>query len=109
VSTGVVQVQTTVGSEAAATRLGEVLIAERLAACVQQVGPVRSTYRWQGAVETAAEWLLLIKTTADALPRLRPRLLELHPYDTPEFLVLPVTAGSEGYLAWVRDTVHPPG
>jgi len=109
VSTGVVQVQTTVGSEAAATRLGEVLIAERLAACVQRVGPVHSTYRWQGAVETAAEWLLLIKTTEDALPHLRPRLLGLHPYDTPEFLVLPVTAGSEDYLAWVREAVRPPG
>lgn len=103
-STDIVQVQTTVGSEAAATRLGDLLVAERLAACVQQVGPVHSTYRWQGAVETASEWLLLVKSTEDALPRLLTRIRELHPYQTPEILALPVVAGDPDYLAWVRNS-----
>lgn len=104
-NTGVVQVQTAVDTEAAASALADQLVAERLAACVQMVGPVRSTYRWKAGVETARESLLLIKTASDALPRLLPRLRALHPYDTPEIIVLPVVAGDPDYLDWVRNSV----
>lgn len=105
-NTGVVQLQTTLDSEAAANRLADTLVGEQLAACVQVLGPVRSTYHWQGARERADEWLCLIKTTEAALPALIPRLNELHPYDTPEIIVLPVTGGSDGYLDWVRQEVR---
>jgi periplasmic divalent cation tolerance protein len=105
VTTGVVQVQTTLDTEAAASRVADTLVSERLAACVQVVGPARSTYHWKGALERAEEWLCLIKTTEAGLPRLTTRLREIHPYDTPEILVLPVTAGLDDYLAWVRETV----
>lgn len=104
-STGVVQVQATIDSEAAASRLGDTLVAERLAACVQLVGPIRSTYRWKDRVEVAQEWLCLVKTTESALARLLPRIRELHPYETPEIVVLPVVAGDPDYLRWVEDSV----
>lgn len=105
-TTGIVQVQTTLDSEDAASRLADTLVRERLAACVQRLGPLSSTYRWQGTIEQSSEWLCLIKTTTEALPRLLPRLGQLHPYDTPEIIVLPVTDGSDGYLEWVRQAVE---
>ncbi len=106
-TTGVVQLQTTLDSEAAASRLADTLVAEQLAACVQVLGPVRSTYRWQGAIEHANEWLCLVKTTEAALPLLLPRLKELHPYETPEIIVTPVIGGDAEYLDWVREAVGP--
>jgi len=105
VTTGVVQVQTTLDTDAAAHHLGDLLVAERLAACVQVTGPVHSIYRWKGRVESANEWLLLIKTSEEVLPRLLPRVRALHPYDTPEIIVLPVMSGDPDYLAWVRENI----
>jgi periplasmic divalent cation tolerance protein len=102
VTTGIVQLQTTLDSEAAASRIADTLVAERLAACVQVIGPVRSTYRWQGALERADEWLCLVKTTGAVLPTLMARLRELHPYDTPEIIVTPVIGGDSEYLDWVQ-------
>ena len=89
----------------AAERLAAVLVEERLAACVNIVAPIISVYRWQGAVEREDEALLLLKTTEARLEPLRERLLELHPYDTPEFLVFQVAAGAPDYLRWVADSV----
>jgi periplasmic divalent cation tolerance protein len=80
------------------------LVEEGLAACVNVLAGVQSTYRWQGAVEQAAERQLLIKTTAASLARLEARLNLLHPYEVPEFLVLSVTAGSAACLRWVRES-----
>ncbi len=105
-TTGIVQLQTTLDSEAAASRIADTLVAEQLAACVQVQGPVRSTYRWQGALERANEWLCLVKTTEAALPSVMARLKELHPYDTPEIIVTPVIGGDPGYLAWVGEQVR---
>lgn len=104
-TTGIVQVQTTLDSEAAASRIADTLVAEQLAACVQVIGPVRSTYRWQGALERADEWLCLVKTTEAALPVLLHRLKALHPYDTPEIIVTQVIGGDVEYLEWVRQEV----
>lgn len=84
-----------------ATRIARALVDERLAACVQQLPGVTSTYRWQGALETAEEVLLLIKTSRACLPTLSKRLVELHPYETPELVALEVTGGLPAYLDWV--------
>lgn len=81
------------------------LVGERLAACVNQLDGIHSTYRWQGVVTTDKEVLLLIKTTATRFPAMQSRLLELHPYDVPELIAVPVTRGSDDYLQWVRDSV----
>lgn len=82
------------------------LVGERLAACVNQLDLIHSTYRWQGEVTTEREVLLLIKTTASRFPALQARVLELHPYDVPELIAVPVSRGSEDYLRWVRDSVE---
>ena len=92
---------------ASAQRLAETLVGERLAACVNRVAGVLSTYRWQGEVSTDSEELLLIKTTAGRLDALKARLLELHPYELPELIALPVERGHAAYLAWVRANVAP--
>lgn len=104
-SDDVLQVQTTLGSEADARRIGRALVEERLAVCAQVVGPIASVYRWRGAVEEATEWLVLLKTTLAGYDALEARLRELHPYDEPEIVALPVTRGSAGYLGWVLDNV----
>jgi periplasmic divalent cation tolerance protein len=95
-------VLTTTANIDQARLLGRTLVEERLAACATLIPAVESIYHWEGAVESAGECLLLLKTFAVQLPALETRLLALHSYDTPEFLVLPVEAASEGYLAWMR-------
>lgn len=87
-----------------ATRLAHVLVAERLAACVQVVPGVSSVYRWEGAVEVAEEHLLLVKSTADRFEAIRERIRAEHPYDVPEVLAIPVVDIDEGYAAWVRES-----
>ena len=87
---------------ACAERLARALVEERLAACVNVVPGVRSFYRWQGAVEDAAELLLVAKTRADRAEALAARVKELHPYGLPEVLTLPAAGGSAAYLDWVR-------
>jgi periplasmic divalent cation tolerance protein len=89
------------GAEALARRLVE----ERLCACVNVLPGVRSVFRWQGAVDVADEHLLVLKTTAAGAARLRARVLELHPYEVPEVLELPVAGGSEPYLRWLTGSV----
>ncbi len=86
---------------AGAAALVTALVEERLAACGNIVPGVDSIYRWQGALERARECLVILKTTAAAVDRLMKRIPELHPYEVPEILALPVTAGHAGYLEWV--------
>lgn len=88
---------------ATAQTIAEALVDERLAACVNRLPGVHSTYRWQGAVNTDREELLLIKTTAARFDALQTRLLELHPYDLPELVAVPVERGHAAYLDWVRE------
>jgi periplasmic divalent cation tolerance protein len=85
------------------------LVEARLAACVTRLPGAHSTYRWEGVVETAAEELLLIKTTAAAYGAVEAALREHHPYDVPEILALPVAAGLSDYLRWLGDQVVVPG
>ena len=97
----VLLVLTNCPDEATAANIRRDLVESRLAACVNQLAPVHSTYRWQGAVEEAAEVPLLIKTTRGAYPALQARLLELHPYAVAEVLAMAVERGSPDYLGWV--------
>jgi periplasmic divalent cation tolerance protein len=104
-ATDIVLVFTTLGADADATTFGRTLVDERLAACVNVLPPMVSVYRWKGQVEQDREQQLIIKTTSDRLAPLQARLRQLHPYELPELLVLPVVGGSEPYLAWLRDSV----
>lgn len=94
-------VMTTVVSPEEGTRMGRTLVEERLAACATLLPPIQSIYRWRGEIESSAETLLLLKTCTHQLPALESRLQELHSYQTPEFLVLAVEAGSSSYLEWL--------
>ena len=84
-----------------ATRLAEAIVQERLAACVNHLGPVRSLYWWQGKMESAAEALLLVKTSVRRLEALLAKVQELHPYEVPEFLALPLSEGARSYVSWL--------
>jgi len=84
------------------------LVQERLAACVNVIDGVTSVYRWQDSVEEAHEALAILKTTPERLSTLKTRVIELHPYDVPEFLVLPVSEGAKPYLDWVANSVRQP-
>src|SRR4051812_13400515 len=95
-------VLTTMPDDPRADELARTLVSERLAACVNVHGPMSSTYRWKETVQLEAERQLVIKTTRDRLPLLERRLRELHPYELPELIVVPVVGGSEEYLRWVR-------
>jgi periplasmic divalent cation tolerance protein len=85
--------------------LGRRVVEERLCACANVLPGVLSVYRWEGTVEEDPEALALLKTTGDALDALRDRVLELHPYDEPEFVALRVDGGSASYLGWIADSV----
>ncbi len=102
-----IQIQTTTATEEDARQIARALVERRLAACVQIGGPIVSCYRWQGAIETASEWLCLVKTTRDAYPRVEQAIRELHPYAEPEIIALPIVAGSAGYLTWLDEQVEP--
>jgi periplasmic divalent cation tolerance protein len=99
-----VVVLVTAGSSEEAARIGQTLVAERLAACANVVGPIRSIYRWQGAIEDAAEHLLLLKARARDVTVLGERVRALHSYEVPEVLALPIRAGSAAYLAWLAES-----
>jgi periplasmic divalent cation tolerance protein len=101
-------VLTTTANLEEAARLGRVLVEERLAACATLIPAVQSIYRWKGEVETATETLLLLKTGPEQLAALEARLLELHSYETPEFLVLGVEAASQPYLDWLQASLRLP-
>lgn len=98
-------VLTTAGTREEALKIGRALVEKRLAACVNVVGPIESVYRWKGAVETAQEWLLVVKTTASAFDQVREAIRELHSYELPECVSLPIEGGSEEYLGWIGESV----
>jgi periplasmic divalent cation tolerance protein len=104
----VVVVQCSCPDAETAARIAQVLVGERLAACVQALPGVASTYRWQGKVQVADEMLLLIKTSRARLAALEARLPDLHPYDLPEWIVLEAVGGLDRYLHWVEAETTPP-
>jgi periplasmic divalent cation tolerance protein len=97
---------TTVGTAEDAERIARMLVEQRLAACVNVVSGVVSVYRWQGAVERADEWLLVMKTSSDMLEPLREALVALHPYELPELVALPIEGGHRPYLAWLDESLR---
>ena len=99
---------TTTASIEDARLLARALVEERLAACATLIPAVESIYRWDDKVESAGEVLLLLKTGAGKLAALEARLLNLHSYEIPEFLVLPIEHGSDSYLAWMRTSLSAP-
>ncbi len=98
-------VYVTAGSPSEAEHLAQALIGEKLAACVNRIRSVQSTYRWQGQVEQGEEELLIIKTRKELFPALERRVRELHSYSVPEIIAVPILAGSAGYLGWLGDQV----
>ncbi len=96
-----IQVITTVEKEEDAQTIARALVEQRLAACVQTVGPVTSTYRWQGKIETGREWQLWAKSRRELFQKIEEAIRRLHPYDVPEIIAVPLVAGSESYLAWL--------
>nr|WP_246241954.1 divalent cation tolerance protein CutA [Flexivirga aerilata] len=101
------EVRIAAGSADEAATIAQALVAERLAACVQVTPAIRSSYLWQGAVESADEVLLTAKTTAGRFDELAARVRELHSYDVPEIVGTPITHADEPYAAWLRAAVHP--
>ena len=102
---GIVAVYVLFGSDEDARRIGRLMVERRLAACVNILGPCHSVYRWQGAVEEAAEVAAIFKTTADGAEALAAAIREVHSYDVPAISVLPVIATQRDYAAWVGENV----
>jgi periplasmic divalent cation tolerance protein len=99
-------VYVTAASAEAAAELARVLVGERLAACGNVIGSLRSIYRWQGKIEDENEALLVLKTRADLFEDLKARILQLHSYEVPEVIALPVVAGHKPYLDWIDENTE---
>jgi periplasmic divalent cation tolerance protein len=106
-TTSAIVVLCTCPDEAVAGRIARALVEERLAACVNRVPGVRSTYRWKDAVQDDPEVLLLIKSVEANFPALRDRIVALHPYELPEVIAVKVGSGLDRYLAWVASETTP--
>jgi periplasmic divalent cation tolerance protein len=103
-----VLILTTLPADADAGAFALALVDARLAACVNLLPVMESVYRWEGRVERASERQLLLKTSRDRVAALRERVRELHPYDVPEFIVLPIVDGDDAYLRWIGDSTRIP-
>jgi periplasmic divalent cation tolerance protein len=100
-------VSTTIDSPDAAAELARSAVEARTAACGQVVGPIDSVYRWEGKVESAQEWLVLFKTTAERVDALVEQIRGLHAYDVPEIISTPITGGNPAYLDWIAAETRP--
>jgi periplasmic divalent cation tolerance protein len=101
-----IQVHTTTATREDAQKIADALVERRLAGCVQIVGPIASTYRWQGKIEHAAEWLCVIKSVRRLYIELERAIIAHHPYDTPEIIAVPMAAGSQPYLQWLNQELQ---
>ncbi|GAB3478036.1 divalent-cation tolerance protein CutA [Nocardiopsis coralliicola] len=101
------RVETTAGSRADAEAIARSAVEHRLAACAQVHGPITSVYRWEQRIEADEEWAVVMKTAADRLDALTAHLTDVHAYDVPEIVAVPVTGGSDAYLDWVVDETRP--
>jgi len=99
----VLVVLTTCPNQDVAERISHALVSEHLAACVNRISGVQSTYRWQGALQTDNEILLLIKTTQARYAEVQARIVALHPYELPELIAVEAGAGLDRYLAWIEN------
>jgi len=96
-----IQISTTTETKEQAQKIALYLVEQKLAACVQISGPIESTYHWKGKVETAGEWLCLIKTLEELFAKVESAIKELHSYETPEIIAVPIVKGSKEYLNWL--------
>ena len=103
--TDYIQIVTTVQRREDADAIARWLVEHRLAACVQVLGPITSTYRWEGKIETSEEWQCLAKSRRGLYDEVQQAIRRLHPYEVPEILALPILAGSPSYLAWLEGEV----
>lgn len=100
------QVFTTAHVRELAEQIAEQLVSRRLAACVQVVGPVLSVYRWEGKMDSSQEWLCIIKTRQARYAEVEATIRELHPYEVPEIIATPITAGAAAYLEWLAGATN---
>ena len=100
-----IQIFTTTETKEEAEKIAQYLVEQKLAACVQITGPIASTYRWKGKVETANEWHCLIKTREELYDKVETAIKKLHSYETPEIIVIPIIKGSSEYLSWLDDVL----
>lgn len=103
---GLIEIRITAPDSEVADTIARVLVEDRLAACVQQLPAITSTYRWEGAIERSTEILLLAKTRAGLFDRVCARVTSLHPYEVPEILAVPIEQGLDAYRAWVEESVR---
>lgn len=103
--TDAIQIITAMPSAASARKISRVLVQKRLAACVQVTGPVTSIYRWENRVETAREWLCLIKTGKALYGWVEKEIRKMHPYEVPEILAVPISRGDRRYLRWLSGEI----
>jgi Uncharacterized protein involved in tolerance to divalent cations len=99
------QVLTTTETKEEAGKIAQYLVEQKLAACVQITGSITSIYRWKGKVETAQEWLCLIKTREELYSKVETAIKKLHSYETPEIIAVPIIKGSSEYLSWLNDVL----
>lgn len=97
-----IQVVTTVGERSDAEKIARTLLEKRLAACVQIVGPVTSSYWWRGRIETEEEWLCFIKSSESHYEDVERAIKGIHPYEIPEVIAMPIIAGLPDYLMWLN-------
>jgi periplasmic divalent cation tolerance protein len=105
--TNAIQVTTAAGSQEEARRIARGLVERRLAACVHVLGPIESLYHWEGRIEQSQEWLCVAKTSLDRYAQVEAAIRELHSYQVPEILAVPVVAGSRAYLDWLEAELAP--
>jgi periplasmic divalent cation tolerance protein len=98
----------TVPDEKTAGQIADALVSEKLAACVNIIPSIMSVYRWNDAIEHTQEILLLIKTRASVWPLLETRILELHPYELPEIIAVPIHSGQADYIQWIKNNLITP-
>ncbi|HVO66633.1 MAG TPA: divalent-cation tolerance protein CutA [Syntrophales bacterium] len=97
-----IQVLTTTGRKEDAEKIAMTLVERKLAACVQILGPITSTYRWKGNIEAAEEWQCVIKSRKDLYKDIEKAIKSIHPYEVPEIIATPIIAGSKDYLDWLQ-------
>ena len=105
--TDYIQVTTTTENREDADRIAKSLVDARLAACVQIEGPITSTYRWNDRIETSREWRCVVKTRRDLFEQIDRAIGEIHPYEVPQILAVPILAGSPAYLDWLEGELIP--
>ena len=97
-----IQVVTTISGKRGAEKIAKALINKRLAACVQIAGPIKSIYRWKGKIETAKEWVCVIKTRKNLYEKVEAAIKKIHPYEVPEIIAVPIAAANKDYLKWIK-------